>query len=176
MVKTQIVNAILFCSKYSKESVQCMEYINKKDLPIHAISLDNRKLREAVLRGNMFQIKSVPTMLIEYASGDIQLFAGRHKIVNWIDQMVNNMQATEEQTNKEETEEFPQEAIQETEIGIIDDYDTPTEIADDDNSTSGLLIQNDKAKKSKSDTRKKAEEMMKVRENILNTNVNVPRN
>ena len=169
MVKNQISNAVLFFSRFSNESKICVTRIREYNLPIQLISLDNPKLRELVKRGKMFQITSVPTLLIEYISGDVQLFTGRPKILQWASNLIDNMKREiNNQTRSHETTVIEDEDEDEdedyTELIFEENEETPKQ------STSGLEMKTEDKSNKMSNVQKMAEEMKRTRDNMMSNN------
>jgi hypothetical protein len=84
-----ISDVILFYSEFSKESIQCINFINQSKIPINLIALDSYEAREFAKNGSNIQIKNVPSLLVSFSNGDIQLFVGRPKIIEWIQNIIN---------------------------------------------------------------------------------------
>lgn len=81
---SEIVDVILFYSKFSKACGPCIEYIMRNKLPVTLIPLDTANSREFVSNGSIMQIKNVPSMVVSYSTGDAQLYVGNQKIVGWL--------------------------------------------------------------------------------------------
>ena len=79
-----ISEIILFISSTSNACVQCMRVITPLRLNIPVVRLDTEEARTTVENGKYFQIKSVPSMVVTYEDGNIQLFVGSPKIIQWL--------------------------------------------------------------------------------------------
>lgn len=88
-MERRIINAVLFVSRFSKESAPCVQFIEKQSLSMEVIYLDSETIREAVQSGTFIQIQKVPTLLLEYNDGSIQLYVGRVKVIEWLKQLFN---------------------------------------------------------------------------------------
>jgi hypothetical protein len=84
---TNVAEVVLFYSKYSKECGPCVQYIMQNKLPVTLIPLDDKESRNRVLNGSIMQIKNVPSMVVSYVSGDVQLYIGGQKIIAWFSAM-----------------------------------------------------------------------------------------
>ena len=181
MVKRQMVNAVIFHSKYSNESKKCINKINEFELPIKFVTLDDSKSRKLAKSGKSIQVHNVPSLLIEFEAGDIQLFTGSVKIMKWINDFVGvNINTTNETTKIDVDSSMYQDdkkvtfnevdQIEYIEDGDIEDtkYNEKSEV-----STNGFLM-NNTATKPKSNVHKMAEEMKRSRDNIIKNNTRVP--
>ena len=83
-----INNAILFVSSYSIESGPCKDIIKHYNLPVNIIYLDTEEDRIRAENGKYFSITHVPTLVLEFIEGNIQLFIGSVKIMALIKSMV----------------------------------------------------------------------------------------
>jgi hypothetical protein len=84
---TNVSEVVLFYSKFSKECGPCVQYIIQNKLPVTLIPLDNKESRDRVMNGSTMQIKNVPSMVVSYVSGDVQLYVGGQKIIAWFSVM-----------------------------------------------------------------------------------------
>ena len=57
-------------------------------MPVHVIKLDSAGVRERVRNGKYFQITNVPTLLVTYTDGNLQLFQGQAKIMEWLNKVL----------------------------------------------------------------------------------------
>jgi len=80
---TNVVEVVLFYSKYSKECGPCIQYIMNNKLPVILIPLDNKESRDRAFNGSLIQIKNVPSMVVSYVNNDVQLYVGSQKIIAW---------------------------------------------------------------------------------------------
>lgn len=88
----QIADVVLFISRFSRESAPCVQAITGSKLPIKIIPLDTASARDAALNGSTIQIRSVPSLLVEFDDGNIQLFVGRPKIMGWMKHTLQQQQ------------------------------------------------------------------------------------
>jgi len=79
-----IAEAILFVTSTSRASVPCLQFIAQYKLPVIPVRLDTPEAREKAANGKYFQITVVPTLVITYVDGNIQLFVGTEKIIQWM--------------------------------------------------------------------------------------------
>ena len=85
-----IRDVILFISSTSQVCMPPIEYIRQNQLPVKIVRLDTVIDRQAASQGKYFQINSVPTLLLIYDDGNIQLFAGQEKILMWLQQALQS--------------------------------------------------------------------------------------
>jgi hypothetical protein len=85
-VSPSIKDLLLFISTSSANSRTIVQYIQTTQvpLPISIIKLDTEEARERAGSGKYFSIKSVPTLAVVLSTGNIQLFVGSPKIVEWL--------------------------------------------------------------------------------------------
>lgn len=88
-IMSSIVKFLLFVSSTSQASKQCVSSIQRYSLPINVIRLDTAEARNAAANGSMFQITVVPTLVVFYSDGNMQMFVGTPKIVAWVTQLVS---------------------------------------------------------------------------------------
>jgi hypothetical protein len=79
----EISEVILFYSKFSKESVHCIQFIQQNRMPVILIGLDSPEARQKAMTGQNFQIKNVPTLVVSYVNKEVQLYVGSPKIMKW---------------------------------------------------------------------------------------------
>lgn len=91
-----IKDVILFYSTVSPSSIPVVQFIQQYNIPIKLVRLDNSEFRTAVQKGKFFQITVVPTLLVVYTSGQVQLFAGQVKSLEWLKMTIS--QSTEKET------------------------------------------------------------------------------
>lgn len=80
---TQIVNLVLFFSKYSENSKPCLEYIIRNKLPVELIELDSDDSRKFASQCNI-KIENVPSLVLILSNNDVSLYVGAPKILNWL--------------------------------------------------------------------------------------------
>ena len=76
-----IIQAILFISSESKNSIGCLDVIRQARLPIDIVRLDDAKSRAKALNGSHFTITHVPTLVLILEGGSVNLFVGKDKIM-----------------------------------------------------------------------------------------------
>ena len=90
----QIADVVLFFSQYSRKSDPCVQLVIQAKLPIMLIPLDTTAIREAALNGSNIQIRSVPSMVVEYTDRNVQLYVGSPKIVSWLNGMIERQRSS----------------------------------------------------------------------------------
>ncbi len=85
-----INGVVLFVSSTSPASAPCIQFVQSYQLPVRFVRLDTIADREAARNGKYFQITGVPTLLVTYSDGNIQLFAGQEKVLMWLQQVANS--------------------------------------------------------------------------------------
>ena len=84
-----IEEVILFCSSVSQACIPVIQVIQQHQLPVKIVRLDSAASREAVQNGPYFQIKVVPTLVVTYRDGNLQLFIGQPKTLEWLKMVVS---------------------------------------------------------------------------------------
>lgn len=84
----EVEQAVLFVSSASKFCQEPLRYAKGSQLPIDIVRLDTKKARERAQRGKYVQINVVPSLMVIFTDGNLQLFTGSEKIVKWIKQAV----------------------------------------------------------------------------------------
>lgn len=84
---SQIVDVILFCSKFSKPSMACVNFIKQNKIPVLIVPLDNEEDRALAMNGENVKITSVPSLVIAFDDGKVQMFVGTEKIIGWFTAM-----------------------------------------------------------------------------------------
>lgn len=181
---TQIVNAVLFVSKFSEESKKCSSHVLQSRLPIAIVPLDSKKARNTAKNGNIIQIKNVPSLVVERSDGNVQLFVGTPKISSWLSAM-SSPRGTQEPPlvkndypDKEDEIVIPKKKVKKgkkkrsKEIEIISNDNS--EILDDpmipsipnNTGSNPLQINNIDSAKPNNNIMEEAKKMMRERENI----------
>jgi len=78
-----ISDVVLFYSKFSTECKDCVIFVQQTKLPVALIALDTKESRDHALNGSLIQIKNVPSMIVSYEDGNVQLYVGKPKIMGW---------------------------------------------------------------------------------------------
>ena len=78
-----ISDVVLFYSKFSMECKECVNFVQQTRLPVVLIALDTKESRDRALNGSLIQIKNVPSMIVSYEDGNVQLYVGKPKIMGW---------------------------------------------------------------------------------------------
>ncbi len=120
-----ITEAILFSSRHSAESAPCEQIIAKTRLPIEIVHLDSASARDAAMRGTNIQIKSVPSLIISYSDGTVQMYVGKPKVFSWIQMTLQSIQPPQNQSSRQSI--APPTADKET-VLIHDENDMGNEI------------------------------------------------
>ena len=84
-----IDEVILFCSSVSQACGPVIQVIQQYQLPVKIVRLDTAAFREAAQNGPYFQIKVVPTLVVTHRDGNLRLFAGQPKVLEWLKMVVN---------------------------------------------------------------------------------------
>lgn len=87
-----IHDVVLFVSSMSQVCISPVQFIKQHNLPVRLVRLDTPGDRQAAQNGKYFQIHAVPTLLVTYSDGNIQLFAGQEKILLWLQQALASRQ------------------------------------------------------------------------------------
>ena len=101
----KIVDVVLFISKASKECMPCVNFIGQNSIPVSIVRLDTESSRLAAQTNKNFQITGVPTLLVVFDDGKVQLFTGRDSIIPWLNNTIKNSQ----QNNNPQQQDYPQE-------------------------------------------------------------------
>jgi len=78
-----IADVVLFYSKFSPECKDCVNFVQQYKLPVALIALDTKEGRDLAFNGSLIQIKNVPSMIVSYEDGNVQLYVGKPKIMGW---------------------------------------------------------------------------------------------
>ena len=104
-----VQNVILFVSSNSRVCAEPVQFVRQSGLPVVIVRLDTDTDRQNAIQGKYFQIHSVPTLLVIHGDGNIQLFQGREKIMEWLQQTFSQMRRNEKKQNKPDSVEEPAE-------------------------------------------------------------------
>ena len=104
-----VQNVILFVSSNSRVCAEPVQFVRQSGLPVVIVRLDIDTDRQNAIQGKYFQIHSVPTLLVIHGDGNIQLFQGREKIMEWLQQTFSQMRRNEKKQNKPDSVEEPAE-------------------------------------------------------------------
>jgi len=94
----------LFVSSFSQQCVPCLHFIKQHSMPVQIIRLDTTEVRNRVRNGKYFQISNVPTLLVTYTDGNLQLFQGQPKILEWLNKVL-----VQSNSSSHEREPVPQQ-------------------------------------------------------------------
>lgn len=89
-MNNSISNVILFVCSNSNASIEPLKLVRYYNIPLQIVKLDTQKARNKAKKGKYFQINSVPSLVVIYQDGTLQMFIGKEKIVNWIQQLVSS--------------------------------------------------------------------------------------
>nr|QBK85596.1 MAG: inactivated thioredoxin/glutaredoxin [Marseillevirus LCMAC101] len=84
-----ISEVILFCSSVSQACVPVIQLIQQYQFPVKVVRLDTSAYREAAQNGPHFQIRVVPTLVVTHRDGNLQLFVGQPKVLEWLKMVIN---------------------------------------------------------------------------------------
>lgn len=100
-----ISQVVLFTSTTSQKSIPCRQFIHQYQLPIQEVRLDTEESRKTASEGQYVQITSVPSLMVTYTDGNMQLFVGTDKIMAWMRSAVMSMQqrSSPPETNEPQT-------------------------------------------------------------------------
>lgn len=87
-----IHDVVLFVSSTSQVCVPPVQFVRENKLPARLVRLDTVADRQAAAQGKYFQVHIVPTLLVTYDDGNIQLFAGQEKVLMWLQQAIQARQ------------------------------------------------------------------------------------
>jgi hypothetical protein len=87
-MSTNIDEVILFIHTDTANCVPCVRFVMEYKLPVKIVRLDDPYIREKARNGQYFSITMVPSMVVTYVDGNIQLFVGRDKILTWLNSVV----------------------------------------------------------------------------------------
>lgn len=108
-----IDRVILFISAFSQNCKSCVDFVAYHRIPVMIIPLDSTETRLRAMRGKYFQVHNVPALLVTYTDGNLQLFQGQPKILEWLNKVVVQRNAANTdrkivEYEEEEEEEQPQ--------------------------------------------------------------------
>jgi len=99
-----IHDLVLFVSSTSVVCAPVVYYVRDNNLPVRLVRLDTPTDRELAATGNRsFQIHTVPTLLVTYTTGDLRLFVGHDKIMQWLSQILTAQPKTSQSSLEDET-------------------------------------------------------------------------
>lgn len=136
-----IEEMILFVSTTSPACRQPLEFISRfgKGLPIRVVRLDTVEQRQAAATGRHFQVVSVPTMVMIYEDGNLQMFVGSPKISTllsgFVEQIARAKGRTEQAAREREhssqidTAEFERQTSPPTEVDYVVEDDSSSDEA-----------------------------------------------
>jgi hypothetical protein len=84
----QIEEITLFISSTSRACVPCFKFSLSYKIPVKTVRLDTQETRDSARHGEFFQVTIVPTMVVFYVDGNMQLFVGAEKVLMWMQQYV----------------------------------------------------------------------------------------
>jgi hypothetical protein len=90
-MSTRIAKLLLFVSTSSKSSIECVGFLQQNRIPdVSIIRLDTEEAREQAASGSMFQITVVPSLVVLFEDGNLQMFVGLPKIISWFKKMMQS--------------------------------------------------------------------------------------
>lgn len=72
---------VIFVSTASRECGVSLKYIKENSIKAQVVRLDTREARDRAANGKYFQVKMVPTMIVNYEDGNMEIFIGNNKII-----------------------------------------------------------------------------------------------
>jgi hypothetical protein len=108
----QITDIVLFYSSFSQPCKECIEFITHYKFQVKVIPLDTEEDRIDAMNGSQVQIKSVPSLLIAYADGQVQVYTGSQKILSWFQhllQQASQQQQPSPQPSQQTAQPLPQQ-------------------------------------------------------------------
>jgi len=81
----QIADVVLFYSKFSEASKPCVNIVVTMKLPIRMVPLDTEFERERAANGKIIQVRNVPSLVVSYTDGNVQMYVGSPKIIAWLE-------------------------------------------------------------------------------------------
>lgn len=100
-MSNQIKFIILFWSQFSKNCQEPIKFILSLKLPIKLINLDDPEIREQALNGgDKISVKSVPSLLVEFIDGTINMYNGKDKIMAWLKAMMERKQQSSQRIDQ----------------------------------------------------------------------------
>lgn len=98
-INMSLTRIVLFISTQSKACYTCMQFLKTHDMPVHVVRLDTAESRTKAANGTFFQIKVVPSMVVNYSDGNMQLFIGNDKIIQFLKALGSSEEDVQPQTN-----------------------------------------------------------------------------
>jgi len=80
---------ILFVSKFSNKCKPCLEFSQQSGLPVKTVWVDSPHIRKKLSSGEI-KITTVPSLMIIFNDGNLQIFKGMEKIVTWFEGLLEN--------------------------------------------------------------------------------------
>lgn len=108
-----IAHVILFVSSASRESIPCIQFVQQHQFPVRIVRLDTQRERHRAANGDLFQITAVPTLLLIHEDENVQLYAGRPKILEWFNQLLAPEPSVEPPRVKSTPIPYPEDEYQE---------------------------------------------------------------
>lgn len=103
----QIADIVLFWSEFSKESLICVKFVSSYKLPVEMVKLDTAEARENAMNGEFIKISTVPSLLVSYISGEVNVYEGRPKIIAWFQAMIARSNGSND-ASKSQSQSRPQ--------------------------------------------------------------------
>jgi len=105
-MNNSINNVILFVCSNSNASIEPVNLVKYYQIPVQIVKLDTQKARNKAKKGKYFQITSVPSLVVMYQDGTLQMFIGKDKIVNWIQQLITSKTQPPTKPTYDQTEDY----------------------------------------------------------------------
>ena len=107
-----VADVYLFCSTVSPACLPCFQFLKGNRSPIKVVRLDTKEARDRARNGKDFQIKSVPTLMVLYDDGNMQLFIGQQKVMPWMQRAIQTPPPPRSEPMEEESSEEEYEPVQ----------------------------------------------------------------
>lgn len=116
-----IEEIVLFVSQFSRNCKPCIKLFETiPDIKKTLMKLDTLELRNIVQNNKLLKIRVVPTLLIVYKDGNIQLFEGKDKINFWMSSFISDSRSKLEDEDDDETV-IEDNEVEETKIEDIEE-------------------------------------------------------
>lgn len=87
-----VSDATLFYSRFDKKSSDMRQIISSLNIDMEFVPVDNRQVKELLMKDTRCNIDEVPAIVITYTDGGHKTFIGR-RLDDWFQQLLENYQA-----------------------------------------------------------------------------------
>jgi hypothetical protein len=113
---------ILFFSAFSKNCALSLQMVkNITNVKTTCMRMDTKYIRDIIQKNRFLNIRSVPTLLIIYTEGNIQLFEGK-KTELWLQNFIQNQNSEETSIDDDLNNEFSETNVDD--IDTEQDFET----------------------------------------------------